>query len=319
MFKEMNLDTMRYPGFLEKAIQIEKEGIENVENKNGWYHVDKCPLCNSMKRKTEFVKLGIAIVCCLECSLRYAGRFPVNTEDVYSDGKYQEAVVNIYMKNHAFKMENFGKERIELIRQHIDKPNESKLLDIGCGTGWFLELSKKYGFDVSGQELSKHMAQWTSERLNISIMNLPIDKLSTSIKYDVITMFDVLEHVKDPMKIILKCRSLLNYNGIIVIFTLNFDSLSVHIMKEYSNIIAPPAHLTFFNKRSVQLLSEKSGLELIYYRTCGIDIGDLKAFYEWKKENEMALACKKLYDIIQPVVDEAEAGNHIRLILKKRN
>ena len=109
MFKEMNLDTMRYPGFLEKAIQIEKEGIENVENKNGWYHVDICPLCRGRRQEIEFTKLGIDIVCCLECSLRYAGRFPVNTEDIYSDGKYQEAVVNIYMKNHAFKMENFGK------------------------------------------------------------------------------------------------------------------------------------------------------------------------------------------------------------------
>ncbi len=148
-------------------------------------------------------------------------------------------------------------------------------------------------------------------------MNLPIDKLSTSIKYDVITMFDLIEHVPDPLKLIMNCCSLLNDKGIIVIFTPNFDSLSVHITKEFSNIISPPAHLIYFNEKTVHLLSEESGLKLIYYRTCGIDLGDLKSYYEWNGEYNLASSCNELYNIIQPVIDESGAGNHMRFILGK--
>ncbi|MFC1807241.1 class I SAM-dependent methyltransferase [Candidatus Omnitrophota bacterium] len=316
-FKAIDLNEMRPSGFLAKVTQSCEEKDSKVDKKHGWKDVDNCPVCFATARRQEFFKFGTEVVCCKKCSLRYAAKIPVSTEDIYSDEGYLPTAIESYMKNVFYRKERFGKERVELISQQIGSPRGKRLLDIGCGTGWFLEVAKECEFDVYGQELGKGLANWTSERLGIRIFNKSISGLSTEIKFDVITMFDLLEHVSDPLQLILNCKNLLNKDGIIVVFTPNFDSLSIHIMREHSNIIAPAEHLTYFTKKSAEVLAQKTNLNLTYYRTCGIDLGDLKSYHEWLGNQQLAFACERLYNSLQPLIDDSDAGNHLRFVLKK--
>lgn len=315
-FRSIDLNEMRPPGFLEKMTRLSKEKHGKVSQKHGWQNVDCCPVCFSPERSKEFSKFEIAIVCCKECTLRYTAQIPVSTNDVYSNKDYLPSAIEIYMKNVSYRKTRFGKERMGLISQLIGDVQGKRLLDIGCGTGWFLEVAKESGFDVYGQELGKELAQWASERLGNVIYNKPASKISTMTTFDVITMFDLLEHVPSPLQLILDCKNLLNKSGIIVVFTPNFDSLSIHVMKEHSNLIVPAEHLTYFNKKSVEFLAKKTKLDLSYYRTCGIDLGDLKSFYEFLGDRHSSLVCNQLYDVIQPLADASGAGNHLRFVLK---
>lgn len=316
-FKSIDLKQMRPKGFLERVNCSIKEKVKKVKQKHGMKTVEKCPVCSSKEFHVEFSKFDIDIVCCDFCSLRYSKKIPVNAEDIYSDSEYLPSSINVYIKNAAFRKERFAKERIELISKYIQPLNGKRLLDIGCGTGWFLEVAREYGFEIFGQELGKELADWSSDRLGIRIFKGPISDIQISNTFDVITMFDLLEHVENPLQLIFDCKRILNDKGIILVFTPNFDSLAIDVMKEHSNLISPVGHLTYFSEKSVTFLSQNSGMNLIYFKTKGIDLGDVKSYYEYIGECELERACEKLYDTLQPLVDESGAGNHLRFILSK--
>ena len=311
-FQPIDLQEMRPPGFLDRITHLIELKHSKVAKKQGWKNVAACPLCSSPERAPEFSKFGIEIVCCEKCTLRYSSQIPVCTEDVYSDESYLPAAIESYMENVAYRKSRFGRERVDLIVQHIGNPAGKSLLDIGCGTGWFLEVARERGFEIFGQELGKELAQWTGERLGIEIF----EEIPTDARFDAITMFDVIEHVPDPLQLILDCKKVLSRGGIIVGIAPNFDSLCVHLMKERATLIIPAEHPTYFTKKAIEILAKKVNLNLIFFKTCGIDLGDMKSYYESEGDHDTALACEKLYTFIQPAVDAAGAGNYLRFILQ---
>ena len=131
------------------------------------------------------------------------------------------------------------------------------------------------------------------------------------------TLFDVVEHVADPVGLVRECSRLLAPDGIILVFTPNFDSLAVHATREASSNIVPLEHVALFTERSAAALSERAGLALTGLRTAGIDMGDLKSYFELRGEPDMAAACERLYDLVQPAIDAAGAGNHLRFVLRR--
>ena len=313
-FKSINLEEMRPEGFLADINRLCEEKHGHV--KHGWKVVDQCPVCGSTEKLQEFSKYGIGIFQCLDCTLRYSEKIPNHTEDIYSNAAYLPAAQKLYMENVSYRKERFGKERLALIRSHVGDLKGKRILDVGCGTGWFLETAKEQGMEIFGQELGKDLREWTENRIGASIFPCGLEEISPDFRFDVITMFDVLEHVPDPSKMVLDSKRLLEHNGILLIFTPNFDSLSVSLMNEHSNLIAPAEHLTYFTKKSVETLAHKTGMKVVFYRTCGIDLGDLKSFYEQNACSELSTVCQQLYDYIQPLVDASGAGNHMRFILE---
>lgn len=315
-FLTIDLQEMRSDGFLEKINNRLREKQKKVDLKSGWKEIDRCPVCESEEKIPQFIKFGVEIFCCAICTLRYSSKIPICTNDIYSDEAYQPFAIESYMENVNYRKARFGKERLDIIRRFVSSENEKSLLDVGCGTGWFLETAIENGFKVCGQELGKGLSEWTSKRLNIKVWNCSIQEINDALRFDVITMFDLLEHVENPVQLLLDCKRILADDGIILVFTPNFDSMAINVMGEHSNLIAPAEHLIYFTHNSVIELAQRTDLKLCYYKTCGIDLGDMKSYYEWRNEPETAATCAKLYDIIQPVIDEAEAGNHMRFILK---
>jgi 2-polyprenyl-3-methyl-5-hydroxy-6-metoxy-1,4-benzoquinol methylase len=315
-FKSINLEEMRPAGFLADINRLCEDKQSRV--KHGWKQVEQCPVCGSAQRLQEFSKYGIGIFQCLDCTLRYSGKIPNLTEDIYSNAAYLPAAQKSYMENVSYRKERFGKERLELIRIHMGDLKGKKILDVGCGTGWFLETAKEQGMEIFGQELGKELREWTENRIGTDIFSCGIEEIDPDFCFDVITMFDVLEHVPDPLQLVRHSKRLLDEDGILLIFTPNFDSLSIYVMKEHSNLIAPAEHLTYFTKKSVEVLAQKTDMKITYFRTCGIDLGDLKSFYEYNACHELSESCQQLYGCIQPIVDASGAGNHMRFILENR-
>jgi 2-polyprenyl-3-methyl-5-hydroxy-6-metoxy-1,4-benzoquinol methylase len=129
-------------------------------------------------------------------------------------------------------------------------------------------------------------------------------------------MFDLIEHVISPVELIKSAKKMLKPDGIILVFTPQYDSVAIQEMKEYSNLIMPAEHLSYFTKTTVEKLTELTNMELVYYVTKGIDIGDLKSFYDYRMDVEKATVMNKMYDVLQPSIDQAGTGNHMRFIIK---
>ena len=137
---------------------------------------------------------------------------------------------------------------------------ESKnILDVGCGTGDFLLKCKNNGWDVTGVEPNKNandlatskLFESTTSKIHQNLFDLKHEK------FDVITLWHVLEHVPNLEDYILKLKSLLKPDGILIIAVPNFKSYDAYYYKEFWAAFDVPRHLWHFSKKSIELLFSK--------------------------------------------------------------
>jgi len=126
-----------------------------------------------------------------------------------------------------------------------------KLLDIGAATGFFMNLAKKRGFQVKGVELSDFAAKIARDK-DLDVVTG--DLLSGNFlgeSFDVITMFDVLEHVPDPKKLISEASRILKKGGLLLINTPDAQSLWARILGSKWQLIMPPEHIYYFSPKNL--------------------------------------------------------------------
>lgn len=159
-------------------------------------------------------------------------------------------------------------DSLEIFKKYlnIEKPY---LLDVGCGMGDMLEFFKEKGFDVFGVEPSKDAIKLCEEK-GINIFNGDINSFVDNCenKFDIINLTNVLEHVPYPNDILLKCKDLLNNNGIIRIQVPNDFNEFQNAAKESYSLdswwVSVPDHINYFNINSLSNLLEKIGFDIIY-------------------------------------------------------
>lgn len=138
------------------------------------------------------------------------------------------------------------------------------VLDLGCGTGDFLFKCYAHGYQVTGVEpnnsarlLAKHKFGETAEASFFS----DFDEI-TSQKFDIITLWHVLEHVPNLKDYIEKLKTCLQKNGVIIIAVPNFKSYDAKYYKQFWAAYDVPRHLWHFSKKSIQDLFETEGMQL---------------------------------------------------------
>jgi 2-polyprenyl-3-methyl-5-hydroxy-6-metoxy-1,4-benzoquinol methylase len=133
------------------------------------------------------------------------------------------------------------------------------LLDVGCGEGNFLAKARTKGAEVSGIELNRSAAEIArSKRLHIHEELLDLHQPAKP--YDVITSFQVLEHVVEPLTLIKGCVRLLRPGGMLVIGVPNNDSFLRFDPENYLN--NPPHHMGLWNRKSLTALAQITGLDI---------------------------------------------------------
>ena len=149
--------------------------------------------------------------------------------------------------------------------KHLNKfaslfPKKAKILDVGCGAGTFLIVAKGLGWTVTGVEPTKAAVE-TARRFGLDVYHGYVEEYEkdTDIRFDVVTCFEVLEHVADPIAILKSIKNLLKPGGVLVISVPNLDDPYCLFQRHPHTI--PPLHINFFNRRSLQRALENAGLE----------------------------------------------------------
>ena len=305
---KLDLNQLRPVNFNYKIYKQNKIIAKNVFNKSGYKKVKFCPICKSERRRLYQFKYDIPIFICLSCDVGYAGLHPNNLNEVYSNKHYLSKLT--LKENRKYRINRFAKERVNILRKFKTK---GSILDFGCGSGYFIEAARQY-FDVEGVEFSDDLRKWLKKKLNIETYKT-LSK--TKKKYDIITAFDVIEHVKDPTNLLKEFKKKLNKDGIILIYTPNKNSLGFNFLGYNNNLLVPPAHLFYFNKTSFNLMAKKAGLKIIRIQFRGLDVGDIYSFMRENKQIKIANFLKKNSDKLQDMVDYFEYSNAVRFILKK--
>jgi len=146
-----------------------------------------------------------------------------------------------------------------------------EILDIGSGQGLFLDLVKRAGWEGVGIELNEKAVKMSQDRFGIKVQAGTIDSVDLGEKkFDVVALWDIFEHVKDPLELLLKSNQLLKQEGLIFIETPNVSSFLDKIVLLLSKIgITGPAktfyglhHLSLWNPKNIKQALEKYGFEI---------------------------------------------------------
>ncbi|MEE3225116.1 MAG: class I SAM-dependent methyltransferase [Bacteroidota bacterium] len=149
------------------------------------------------------------------------------------------------------------KKKVKLISSYVEK---GTLLDIGAGTGDFLNQAKKSGWEVTGIEPSAAARKRAFEKgINLFEEEAEVGER----KFDVITMWHVLEHVPNVEKQIEWIKNHLSIGGVLIVAVPNFNSYDAKYYKKFWAAWDVPRHLHHFSSKSIKTLFEKNGFSLI--------------------------------------------------------
>lgn len=170
-------------------------------------------------------------------------------------------------------------KQITQLQQRLGRSPKGRLLDLGCGSGHFLTQARECGFDVCGVESAPIPAGYAIDNFALPIINddlLHVDMEPET--YDVITAWDVLEHLGDPCSALQRCAGWLKHNGI---FAARFPSATwqkikgtiLHgVFSSKRAAFAPTIHLYFFNEDTFTQLAHRAGLQVLCTRTTPVEI-----------------------------------------------
>lgn len=187
------------------------------------------------------------------------------TEDL---GSYYESQEYISHQNEAktfFEKAYVGIRNYMLIKKWrlISKYKKGQTaLDIGCGTGDFITLGKELGWNVEGIEISNKAREIAITKTKTIIKKDIFDPYFDTKKYDVITLWHVLEHLENPLLILERLKQMLSPKGIIVIAVPNFKSYDAQYYGQYWAAYDVPRHLFHFSQTSIQNLANLQDMQL---------------------------------------------------------
>ena len=183
-----------------------------------------CNACGATDSTALIVKDGFRVVRCSRCSLVFVGNPP--DQDFLSKHYSFEAGYHEELKTNAASVAFHDAEaRRNLAR--LDRHRQGGLLlDIGCSTGLFLAKARAAGWQVRGNEYSADSAQVARSTHGLDVVSGALQANSfPAASFDVVTLWDVLEHVPDPQATLRLARGLLKPGGLLVVKTPNVDGV----------------------------------------------------------------------------------------------
>lgn len=219
----------------------------------------QCQCClNSEKSafKEKYVKDKYTVVECLKCSFLFIP-WHFRKDIQYHDYKGEDVLEQVRRGNDWLKIQRHLL-RFKLIRKYAAS---GSLFDLGAGWGHFLLAGKQLGYDVYGIEISKYPHHYAKYDLNLPVDHIDFFKMEER-KFDIITMWDVLEHIDEADAFTKKCSEMLNKNGILVIQVPQIDSFIAKRKKGNWNMMGLD-HVNYFSKKTVKVLFERHGLEVV--------------------------------------------------------
>jgi 2-polyprenyl-3-methyl-5-hydroxy-6-metoxy-1,4-benzoquinol methylase len=200
------------------------------------------------------------LVRCRRCGLKYISP-RLRSDHIlfgYTEGEDPAYVSQLEARERTFE------RSLGVIEQTLGR--KGTLLDIGTAAGAFVATAKRAGWDASGCEPNKWLAEWGSRHYGITIRQGHVFEQDFEPgTFDVVTLWDVIEHTPDPAAVIERCRTLLKPGGLLVVNYPDIGSWIARLLKR-KWLFLISVHLFYFDRRTMRQLLEQRGFDVVLTR-----------------------------------------------------
>ena len=211
---------------------------------------ETCPVCSSPEISVALhtVKDYVTgekfdVLSCANCEVRFTYPQPKNMDKYYPARyrKYNKTVLAILKVLYRYQVNRWEKL--------FQKPGFA--LEIGCGDGLMLDALREKGWIVAGTERTKEMAEFARKNLGLDVYVGGFEEIPRGKRFDLILLFQVLEHMDDPVKILMQCEGALSSRGKLIIAVPNSASWQYTYATSNWLHLDVPRHLFHFSPTSL--------------------------------------------------------------------
>ena len=221
----------------------------------------KCPTCLSADHGAVFVKDSHTLVRCSECGLVFVRDLPATDalHALYDSDSYHEDSERV-----AKSFTERAAAQADLLQRHYPVPG--RVLDVGCSHGYFLRNARDRGWSTAGVELSRRSAEVARTVHGLDVVTGTLDDAPWPPEsFDVVTMWDVIEHLPSPGEVLAQVAKLLRPGGILLMATPAVDGLYPRVSLRLAPFTKwwghpePPYHLQQYSKKTIVDLCRRNG------------------------------------------------------------
>jgi len=239
-----------------------------------------CLLCDHSSLKVLRGYEKDHLVRCRKCSFVFSSRIPSAEELVTFYEGYQRAnaISPITIKRYH-----------ELLDQFEEFRSTGNIIDIGCGDGYFLEVAKERGWNVFGVEFTDEALEVCSAK-GITMLRGPLEAANYEPDFfDVVTSFEVIEHIYNPRKEVSDIRTILRKDGLFYVTTPNFNSISRSVLGHKWTILNYPEHLSYYTRKTMNRFMKTMRFTKLRTETTGIGIQRFRTAVTGEEKSQEAL------------------------------
>ena len=235
-----------------------------------------CSVCRSARIRGAGTLDGYSLSRCDDCSHVFVSAglgdgelANAYTSDYYRKGQQAESSgYEDYLRDAPARTRGF-EERLSQIEANV--VGRGRLLDYGCAVGLFVKVANDAGWEAIGYERSEWAVQYGREVLGLDIIcGTGDDAPPFEGRFDVITMWDVLEHLEHPRAVLESVSAWLKPGGMLALNTINRSSAGARLAGKHWRHLAPPHHLQYFSRASLKRLLRDCGFELRAMQNRGV-------------------------------------------------
>jgi SAM-dependent methyltransferase len=223
--------------------------------------VGACPVCGAGKSSTIYADARDPITLdhfhvmrCSVCALAFTAPRPADLDRYYPQRyrAYGPMVTRVLQTLYSWRVSRW-------VRM---KPKGGSVLEVGCGPGLMLAAFKRRGWTVLGIERNEAAAEIGRSKFGVDIVSTPIEYLPSEARFDLIIMFQVLEHIGDPVELLRECSKRLAPNGKLIVNVPNFSSWQARFTGSKWLHLDVPRHLLHYNPQTLATTLDRAGLNL---------------------------------------------------------
>jgi 2-polyprenyl-3-methyl-5-hydroxy-6-metoxy-1,4-benzoquinol methylase len=222
-----------------------------------------CPLCQSNDYRKFLTKFEMDLVKCRKCGLIYAN------PRIHESELLRRYTSSFFFDEYLPAFEATSKQYdLTIIRSHfflflqlITKYYTlgKRLLDVGCGAGFFLKAAEEIGWEAEGVEISPVASAYAQEIVKVKVMEGKLEDLGLPAeKFDLVVLIETIEHLMNPLKTLNEINRILKKEGVLIISTPDYKSLSRLFLGKNWAVLSPEEHFSVFTQKTLSRILQKA-------------------------------------------------------------